>query len=245
MKTVLITGGAKGIGASMVRKFYKEGYHVILHYYRSQEAALKLKQELESSGKNKVMLVQADIKKEEEVKAMFEKINKEYKTLDVVINNASTNQDKDPIEKSQIEFSNTIETILTGTFLVSKYAIKKMSEIKAGTIINIASTNALESYYPMSIDYDAAKAGVVSLTHNFALAYKPWLRVNAIAPGWIETETTKDMELNWKEEEQKKIYQNRFGNPEEVASLAYFLASEEASYINNTIIRIDGGSQNS
>lgn len=244
MKTVLITGAAKGIGAAMATKFAKEGYQVIIHYYKSEKEAKVLKENLETKYEKKVMLVKADLKNEKEIKKMFEQINKEFSTIDVLINNAAMNFDQPLDEKTKDIFDKVITTNLTGTFLVSKYSVKIMEKNQKGVIINIASTNGLDSYYPMSIDYDASKAGIISLTHNFALNYKPWLRVNAIAPGWIETENTKDMNPAWKEQEKSKIFQNRFGYPEEVASLAYFLASDEATYINNSVIRIDGGSQN-
>ena len=124
--------------------------------------------------------------------------------------------------------------------LVFGYNIKYLN--KNGNIINIASTNGIDSYYPYSLDYDASKAGVISLTHNFAIEYAPYINVNAIAPGFIGTENElKGYDEEFLKEEVSKILVNRYGNPSDVAHLVKFLVSDEASFINNTIIRIDGG----
>ena len=113
-----------------------------------------------------------------------------------------------------------------------------------GSIINISSSNAIDSYYPESIDYDASKAGIISLTHNLAKIYAPNIRVNCICPGWIDTAMNKGLSKNQIEKENKKILLNRFGKPEEIANVIYFLSSEEGSYINDAIIKVDGGRNN-
>ena len=136
----------------------------------------------------------------------------------------------------------TLEVNLVGTFLVSKYVSEIMLKNKYGKIINISSTNGIDKYFPMCLDYDASKAGIISLTHNLALQLKPYINVNCIAPGWIATENElKDVDLDYIKSEEEKIFVGRIGKPEEVASLALFLASQEADYINNEIIKIDGG----
>ena len=116
-----------------------------------------------------------------------------------------------------------------------------MKENKKGCIINVSSTNAIDTNYPYSMDYDASKAGVISLTNNLAIELSPYIRVNAVAPGWVNTDMNKYLDEDYKLEEEKKILLNRFGSPDEIAKVIYFLSTDDASYINKTVIRIDGG----
>ncbi len=232
-KNVLITGTAKGLGRTLALMFAKEGYNLYLHYNLSEIAAINLQKELKSFSVN-VKLIKADISKEKEVKEMFNQIN----DLDILINNAATCDDSNYLDKTEASFNKVITTNLTGTFLVTKYASLK---IKKGNIINISSSNGIDTYYPESMDYDASKAGIISLTHNFAKALAPNIRVNCVCPGWIETKETKNMNPNFKKEEEDKILLNRFASTEEVANLVVFLASDKAEYINDSIIKIDGG----
>ncbi len=116
-----------------------------------------------------------------------------------------------------------------------------MLEYKKGNIINISSTNGIDTYYEYSLDYDASKAGVINLSHNLANHYAPYVRVNTICPGWINTPMNKNMDKDFKKKEEEKILLKRFANPNEIAELVYFISSDKASYINDSVIRIDGG----
>ena len=240
-KTVLVTGAGTGIGAATAIMFAKNGYDVIIHYNKSHEEALKVGEECKKYGID-TLLVKADIANELEIKEMIDKILIKYSKIDVLINNAGIAIDTLFSDKTKENFMKTLEINLVGTFLVSKYVSEIMLKNKYGRIINISSTNGIDKYFPMCLDYDASKAGIISLTHNLALQLKPYINVNCIAPGWIGTENElKDVDLEYIKSEEEKIFVGRIGKPEEVASLALFLASKEANYINNEVIKIDGG----
>lgn len=240
-KTVLVTGAGTGIGAATAIMFAKNGYNVIIHYNKSYEEALKVDEECKKYGID-TLLVKADIANEIEIKEMIDKILIKYSKIDVLINNAGIAIDTLFSDKTKENFMKTLEVNLVGTFLVSKYVSGIMLKNKYGRIINISSTNGIDKYFPMCLDYDASKAGIISLTHNLALQLKPYINVNCIAPGWIGTENElKDVDLEYIKSEEEKIFVGRIGKTEEVASLALFLASKEADYINNEVIKIDGG----
>ena len=118
------------------------------------------------------------------------------------------------------------------------------SKREKGKIINISSTNAIDTYYPESCDYDASKAGVISLTHNLAKEFAPYINVNCICPGWVKTDMNKDLSVDQINKEKKKILLGRFAEVEEISRIVLFIASNKASYINDTIIRVDGGKYN-
>lgn len=237
-KKVLITGASRGLGKAIAKEFASSNYDVIINYNKSENEALELKAELEREYNVKVLIVKCDISNEEEVKNMIEQVKEKFGKLDCLVNNASICMDNELSEKSVNEFKKVIDVNLIGTFIVSKYASKI---IETGSIINISSTDAIDTCYKEEMDYAASKAGIISLTKTFAKELSPNIRVNAIAPGWINTDMNKDMDEIFKKEEEEKILLKRFASPEEIASVATFLASPKASYINGTVIRVDGG----
>lgn len=237
-KTVLITGASRGLGASIAKTFAKNGDNIIINYNKSFDSANLLKKELENKYNSKVLLVRADISLENEVKNMFDAIKKEFSKIDILINNAGVAIDSSLEEKSADEFMKVISVNLLGTFLVTKYAINLMN---IGSIINISSTNGIDTGYIESVDYDSSKAGVIALTHDFAKYLAPQIRVNCVAPGWINTDMNNDLFIDFKKNQLKKIGLKRFASCDEIANVVYFLASDEAKYINDAVIRVDGG----
>ena len=130
---------------------------------------------------------------------------------------------------------------LIAPFVLTKLVGKEMMKQKSGAIINISSTNGLNTYYPTSVDYDASKSGLISLTYDSAVQFAPYVRVNCVAPGWVNTEMNKELSEDFVEEETERILVKRFAEPEEIAKVVAFLASEDASYVNSTVIKVDGG----
>lgn len=238
---VLVTGSSRGLGKAIVIEYAKHGYDVIINYNNSKDKALELKDHIESNYKVKALVIGCDISKEGEIDNMIDEIYKEFGHLDILVNNASIALDQDFELKTKEDFMKTLETNLVGTYLLSKKIGLKMKEAKKGNIINISSTNGLETTYPESIDYDASKAGIISLNHNLANYFAPYIRVNTICPGWINTDMNKDLDEEFIKDETNKILLGRFAEPEEIAYLAYFLGTDKSSYINDSIIRIDGG----
>lgn len=240
-KTVLITGGSRGLGRACALKFAQLDYNIIINYNNSLKEAVSLEAYLKENYNISVLLVKADISKEDEVINMVNVIKNSFQKVDCLVNNAGIAIDTLFEDKTVQNFRKIIDVNLIGTFLVSKYIGSLMFKEKSGTIINVSSTNAIDTYYPYSLDYDASKAGVISLTHNLARQFAPYIRVNCVAPGWINTEMNKDLDKEFIEEENKKILLGRFSEPSEIANVIAFLASHEASYINGSVIRVDGG----
>lgn len=245
-KVVLVTGGAQGIGKAIILELAKNHYDVVINYLTSNKAAALLEEEIKKNYGVRVMTVQADVSKEEEVDAMISLIEKKWGGVDILINNAAVDLSNLFHLKTADEFRKTLDVNVVGAFNCSKRVYRHMLDQEYGRIINISSTNGINTYYPMCIDYDASKAALISLTHNLAFEYGPYINVNAIAPGFIGTDNELDgYDEEFLKEEQEKIMVNRYGKPEEVAYLVKFLISDEANFINNTIIRIDGGQKGS
>lgn len=236
-KVVLITGASRGIGAACATIFAKNGYNIIINYLNSEKKAISLKNDLEKNYNVNCDIYKCDISKEEEVLKMYDFVKSKYNHIDVLINNAAISNDMFIDKKKINDFRKVIDVNLIGTYMVTTIFAKLISN---GSIINISSTNAIDTYYPESIDYDASKAAIISLTHNFAKYYAPNIRVNAICPGWVETDQNALLDNTQRKEINNNILLKRFALPTEIANVVFFVAVE-ASYINNSIIRVDGG----
>ncbi|MBR0475079.1 MAG: SDR family oxidoreductase [Erysipelotrichaceae bacterium] len=245
-KIALITGAAKGIGKAIAKELAVNGYDIIINYLTSEEEANGLKDELINDYDIRCLAIKADVSKEQEVEEMFSLAERELGNVDILVNNAAIDLSNLFNLKNADEFRRTLDVNVVGAYNCSKRAFPNMKENRFGKIINIASTNGINSYYPMCFDYDASKAALISLTHNLAMQFAPFVNVNAIAPGFIGTESELEgYDEEFLKEETDKILKERYGYPREVASLVRFLISEEADYINNTVIRIDGGQKGS
>ncbi len=238
-KVVLVTGASKGIGAAIAVRFAMGGYKVVINYNSDKEGALKTLEEVSKYSEG--IIVKCDITNDIEINNMFNEIIDKYGRLDVLVNNAGIAIDTTFDDKTRENFIKTLDTNLVGPFMLSKLVGNYMRDNKSGSIINISSTNGIDTYYPYSLDYDASKAGLISLTHNLASYYAPYVRVNAVCPGWVDTPMNKELDEEYRKEESKKIKLGRFAEPMEIANVVYFLAGDEASYVNDSIIRVDGG----
>ena len=241
-KVVLITGSSKGIGKTTAEEFAKNrGYKVVINYLTDKENAEKLSNYLKEEYKIETLVIKADVSKEEEVKNMIHEIINKFGKIDVLVNNAGIAIDKEFEDRTVEDWKRTLEVNTIGTFLVSKYVSENMMKNKNGKIINVSSTNGINTFFPSSIDYDASKAAIINLTYNLAIQFAPYINVNAVAPGWVNTEMNKELPKDLIQEETEKIYKKRFAEPEEIAKVICFLASEDAEYINGTVIKVDGG----
>lgn len=240
-KTVLITGASSGLGASLANKYASNNYNVIMTYLTHEKDALKMKKDLESKYDTSILLIKCDLSKEYDINNLFNESIKTFKKIDVLVNNAGIAKDSDINDKTKEDFIHILDVNLVGPFLLTRLVANSMYKNKYGKIINIASNNGIDSYYEYSLDYDASKAALINMTHNLANHYAPYININCVCPGWINTNMNKDMDEEYKKQEENKILLNRFAEPDEISSLVYFLSSEEASYINDSIIKIDGG----
>ena len=240
-KVALVTGGTSGIGKEIVKKLIQKGSKVVTCYSSNEENAKLLESEINSEN---LFILKCDVSNEQEVSKMFNAIINKFNGIDILVNNAGIAIDTTFEDKTVENFRKIIDVNLIGTYLCSKYVGKVMLESKKGKIINISSTNAIDTFYPESCDYDASKAGVISLTHNMAREFAPNISVNCVCPGWVNTDMNKDLSIEQVDIEKKNILINRFAEPEEIAKVICFLASPDASYINDSVIRVDGGKYN-
>jgi len=245
-KVVLITGASRGIGRATALLFAREGANIVLDYLVSDyepdalENVSNVMKEIEKVGIEAIK-IEADVSNELDVKKMVETTIQKFGRIDILINNAGIVYDIPISDRSMEQWKRTIDTNLLGTYLCSKYVSDQMLNGVGGKIVNITSTNGINSFNSDSIDYNASKAGVILLTKDFAKELAPKVQVNAIAPGWVDTDMNKYLSEEFIKNEIKKIYLKRFASPDEIAKIILFLASDDANYITGSVLIVDGG----
>ena len=239
-KVALITGSSRGIGKAIAIEFAKRGCNIIITN-KTKEKALEMEKEIQEKYHVETLVVISDLSKEEEVNNLIDVSFKRFSKIDILVNNAGIAIDKEFKERTIEDWEKTLRVNLIAPFLLSQRIGKNMYERKSGKIINISSTNAINAFCPESIDYDSSKAGLITLTKNLAIHYAPYINVNCIAPGWVDTEMNQELPEEFMKIETEKIYLKRIAKPEEIAKVVVFLASEDASFINGEVIKVDGG----
>ncbi len=238
-KIALVTGASRGIGKAIAQSFSKEGATVIINYKQNQQEAKDVLQKIESTG-GKAITIQADVSNKEQVKDMFSEIKKTFGELDILVNNAGIMKDNLIVNTLEEEWDATIDTNLKGTFYCLQQATKMMC-LNGGKIINITSIVGVKGN-PGQIAYCASKAGIIGMTKTAAKELgEIGITVNAIAPGLTDTSMISHLSDNQMSKYVNQTPLGRIAEPQEIANLATFLASESAKYINGQIIRIDGG----
>ena len=239
-KIVLVTGAGRGIGASIAKRFASEGAEVIVNYSGNDEAAQKTVDEITAIG-GQAQKYKCSVNDSESVKVMIDEIIKKFGRIDILVNNAGITKDGLMLRMTDEDFDRVIDVNLKGTFNCTKYVSKYMLKQKSGKIINISSVVGLFGNAGQ-INYSASKAGIIGITKSAAKELSSrGITVNAVAPGYVDTDMTKVLSDNIRNEILKNIPLQRMGNVEDISNCVAFLASEDASYITGQVISVDGG----
>jgi len=239
-KIVLVTGAGRGIGASIAKRFASEGAEVIVNYSGNDEAAQKTVDEITATG-GQAQKYKCSVNDSESVKVMIDEIIKKFGRIDILVNNAGITKDGLMLRMTDEDFDRVIDVNLKGTFNCTKYISKYMLKQKSGKIINISSVVGL-SGNAGQVNYSASKAGIIGITKSAAKELSSrGITVNAVAPGYVDTDMTKVLSDNIRNEILKNIPLQRMGNVEDISNCVAFLASEDASYITGQVISVDGG----
>ena len=239
-KVAVITGGTRGIGNAIAKKYAENGANLAIIATKDNEKAQAAIEELKKNGTD-VKLYPCDIKNADQVASVSEAILADFGGVDIVVNNAGITRDNLLPGMSIADIDDVIDINLKGTMYVTRSFIRNFIKRKGGNVINISSVVGLMGNKGQA-NYAASKAGIVGFTKTVAKEYgRKNIRCNAIAPGYIATEMTAQLSEAQTEELKKQLPLTRLGTPEDIAELALFLASEKSSYITGEVIKVDGG----
>lgn len=239
-KSALITGASRGIGRAIAIEFASNGANVAVNYAGNEEKAEETVQMLKQLGVN-AFKIRADVSNEDAVKQMIQAVIDQFGSIDILVNNAGITRDQLLMRMKTEDFTDVIDTNLKGVFLTIKAVTRSMIRQRAGKIINVASIVGV-SGNPGQANYVAAKAGVIGLTKTTALELAQRnVQVNAVAPGFITTDMTDALSEGQKKAILDRIPLAKFGQPEDVAKVVRFLASEDANYMTGQTLHVDGG----
>ena len=240
IKVALVTGASRGIGRATALELAKKGYTVVINYSGNKEAADKVQNEIEKEGGHSVT-IQGNVGSSEDVDRIFSEIKEKFGRLDLLVNNAGITRDSLTIRMKEKQWDEVITTNLKGVFLTAKAAASIMLKQRSGVIINVASIVGIVGNIGQA-NYSAAKGGVISMTKTMAKEFASrGVRVNAVAPGFVETDMTEILPEKIKENMLNSIPLGRMGKAQEIANAISFLASDDASYITGQILQVDGG----
>ncbi len=239
-KVALVTGAGRGIGAAIAKGLAKEGAFVIVNYSGNDEAANETVKEIENAG-GSAATYKCGVQDSEAVKKMTEYIIEKYKKIDILVNNAGITRDGLMLRMSDEDFDSVIAVNLKGTFNCTKSVSRYMLKQRSGKIINISSVVGICGNAGQ-VNYSASKAGIIGLTKSAAKEFASrGITVNAVAPGYVDTDMTKVLSDEVKNEIMKAIPAGRMGKAQDISNAVLFLASEEAEYITGQVISVDGG----